>query len=55
MKLELFVNDVTAVGSSDRAERAILEVILAGHVFGQFRTYLLSEIHFVVLEPPLEL
>ena len=30
MKIERSVADVTAVGSPDRAERAILEVILAG-------------------------
>ena len=31
MKIEWLVTDVTAVGSPDRAERAILGVILAGH------------------------
>ena len=32
MKIELLVADVTAVGSLDRAERAILGVILSGRV-----------------------
>ena len=40
MKIETLVADVTAVGSPDRAERTILEVILARHCFGQFRAYL---------------
>ena len=40
MKLELLVADVTAVGSPDIAERDILEVLLAGRCFGQFRPYL---------------
>ena len=31
MKAERLVTDITAVGSPDRAERAILGVILAGH------------------------
>ena len=30
MKIEWLIINVTAVGSPDRAERAILEVILAG-------------------------
>ena len=42
VKIEWLVADVTAVRSLDRAERAILGVILAGCVFGQFRTYLWS-------------
>ena len=33
MKIEWLVIDVTAVGSPDRAERAILGVILAGRFF----------------------
>ena len=33
---------VTAVGSPDRAERAMLGVILAGRFFGQFRPYVWS-------------
>ena len=37
MKLKWLVTDVTAVESSDRVERAILRVILAGQFFGQFR------------------
>ena len=55
MKIEWLVADVTAVGSLDRAERAILGVIVAGRVFGQFRSFLWSGSHFVVWEPPLEL
>ena len=34
MKMEWLVADVTAVGSPDRAERDILEVILVGRCFG---------------------
>ena len=37
MKIEWFVVNVTAVRSLDRAEHAILGVILAGHFFGQSR------------------
>ena len=40
MKLKWLVADVTAVGSPDRAECAILGVILAGRCFGQFRPFL---------------
>ena len=40
MKIEWMVADVTAVGSLDSSERAILGSILS---------------HFVVYEPPLEL
>ena len=47
-KIKWLVAGVTAVGSPDRAERAISEVILAGRFFGQFRPYLLPESHFVV-------
>ena len=55
MKIEWLVADMTAVGSLDRAERAILGVIVAGRVFDQFRTFLWSVSHIVVQEPPLEL
>ena len=48
MKTEWLVTNVTAVGSPDGAERAILGVILAGHFFGQFKPYLLSGSHFVM-------
>ena len=48
MKIEWLVADVTAVGSLDRAERSLVEVIMAGRVFGQFRSYLWSLSHFVV-------
>ena len=54
MKIEWLVNDVTASGSSGRAEHVILGVILAGCVFGQFRPYLWSLSHFLMLEPSLE-
>ena len=55
VKIEWSVADVTAVGSLDRVKRAILGVILAGRVFGQFRSFLWSGSHFVMWEPPLEL
>ena len=45
MKIKWLVADVTAVGSLDRAERAILGVIMVGSVFDQFRSF------FVVGEP----
>ena len=48
MKIECWVADVTAVGSPDISERAILGVILAWHFFGQFRPYLLSGNYFVM-------
>ena len=46
--VERLVTDVTAVRSLDRAERAILGVIIAGRGFGQSRSYLWSLSHFVV-------
>ena len=52
--IDWLVTDVTAIRSSGRAEHAILGVILAGCVFSQFRTYLWSLSHFVMLEPRLE-
>ena len=55
MKIEWLVADVTAVGSLDRTERAILGRVLTGRVFGRFRSFLWSGSHFVVQEPPLEL
>ena len=45
MKIKSLVSDVTAVRSPDRAERAILEVILAG------RFFLPVQAVFVVREP----
>ena len=48
MKIEWLVTNVTDIGPRGRAERAILGVILAGRVFGQFRTYLWLLSHFVV-------
>ena len=42
MKIESLVVDVTAAGSPDRAECAILGVIEAGRVFGQSRSFLWS-------------
>ena len=50
VKIEWLVANVTAVGSLDRAERAILGVIVAGRVFGQFRSYLWLGSHPVVWE-----
>ena len=46
MKKRVVVVDVTAVGSLDRAQRAILGGILAGRVFVQSRIYI-----FVAGEP----
>ena len=40
MKIEWLVANVSAAGSPDRAERAILEVIFAGRCFGQFSAFL---------------
>ena len=59
MKIECLVADVTAGGSLDRAERAILGGILTACVFGQSRSYLWFGSHciwpiqvlFVVGEP----
>ena len=48
MKIEWLVDDVTAVGSLDRAKRANLGVIVVGRVFGQFRLLLWSGSHVVV-------
>ena len=45
MKIEWLVTDVTAVGSPDRTEHAILRVILAG------RFFLPSQAVFVSGEP----
>ena len=42
MKTEWLVADVTAVRVLDRAKRAILGVFVAGRVFGQSRSFLLS-------------
>ena len=47
MKIKRLVADVAAVGSPDRAERAILGEILTGRCFGQFRSYLWLGSHFV--------
>ena len=48
MQIECLVANVKAVGSPDRAERAIFGVFLAGRCFGQFRPYLWSGRHGVV-------
>ena len=40
MKMQWLVTDVTAVGSPDRAEHALLWVILVGRFFDQFRPIL---------------
>ena len=42
MKIEWLVANVAAVRYPDRAVRAILEVILPGRFFGQFRPYVWS-------------
>ena len=55
MKIDWLVADVTAIRSPDRAERAILGVILVGRVFNQSRSFLWSGRLFVVQEHPLEL
>ena len=48
MTIKWLVADVIAVGSPDRAEHAILGVVLVRRVFGQFRPFLWSKSHFVV-------
>ena len=48
VKIEWLIYDVMAVRSLDRAERAILGLILAGRVFGQSRLFLWSGGHFVL-------
>ena len=48
MNIKWLVADVTAVGASDIAERAILGVIVVRRCFGQFRPYLWSGSHFVI-------
>ena len=48
MKMGLLLTDVTAIASPGRAERAVLGVILAGPVFGQFRTYLCLLSQFLI-------
>ena len=47
MKEKWLVADETGILSPDRADHAILGVILAGRVFGKFRSFLWSESHFV--------
>ena len=54
MNIEPLVINVTAVGSPDRVERAVLDMILAGRFFDLFRMYLWSGGCFVVYEPPLQ-
>ena len=53
--MDWLVTDAPAIGSPGRAEHAVFGVVLAGGVFGQFRTYLWSLSHFVIWELPLEL
>ena len=48
MEIEWLVADVTNIRSRDRAEHAILGVILAGRIFGQFRLYLWSGSYFAM-------
>ena len=40
MEIKWLVTDVTAVGSPDIVDRAILAVISAGHCFDQFGAFL---------------
>ena len=49
MKIERLAPDVTAVGSPDRVEGAILGVILSWRFFGRFRPHLWSGSHFANL------
>ena len=51
VKIEWLVADVTAVGILDRAEGAILGIIVAWPVFVQSRSVLWSGSHFVEWEP----
>ena len=55
MKIKWLVTNVTAVESPERAEHAILGVIVARRAFGQFRSYLGSGNHFVIWERNLEI
>ena len=48
MKIEWLVTDVTPVEFADRAEHAILGLILAKLVFGKFRLYSRSGSYFVM-------
>ena len=48
MNMKWLVANVTAVESPDRAERAILEVILAWRCFDQFKPCLWLRSHFVM-------
>ena len=48
MKMKLLVTAVTAIGTPGRAVRAVFGGILAGRVFGRFRSFLWSGSHFVV-------
>ena len=54
MKVDWLFADVTAVGSPDRAEHAILRVILAGRFFYQFSLFLWSGGYIVMYEPSFE-
>ena len=54
MKIEWLVADVTGVGSLDRAERAILRLILGGHFFADLGHFCGQAAPFLVKNPPLE-
>ena len=54
VKIDWLVADVTAVTSLDSAERAIVGVIVAGRVFGKFRSFLWSGSHFLIWAHTLE-
>ena len=48
VKIEWLVADVTAVGSLDTSEHAIMGLIVDGRVFVQFRSFLWSGSYVVV-------
>ena len=53
MKKEWLVTDVTAVRSPDKAERAILGVlVLAGRFFGKIQTAFVREGPLCIVRPP---
>ena len=52
MKIEWLVANVTAVGSPDRAGRAISEVILAGRCFWPIQAVFVAGEPFCDLGPP---
>ena len=53
--MEWLIPNVMAVGSPGKAEHAILGLILAARVFGQFRTYICCRRAICDVGTPLEL